>query len=268
MGLTSRLPNIILTNENNEKRNFHDLIENKTVIINMFYSRCEERCIPLGRLINTINLLLTPYIEKDNIHFISISIDPTNDTVEDINAFKNSVCPKDTGENNYPKDTGENNYPKDTGGNNCPKGWHFYTTTNKNDIEKLRYTLGMYSPEPEIDNDISNHSGHFTLFNEFTGFIKHTEAFDNPVDIARKVVQLVTNNFYTHDYSQYMKMLHYDKVPERDLFENIHSLNQTFTLPYLPQYLIDQFEKYAGEQRGFQYDPLKKDVPKKCCCKS
>ena len=232
MQLSDRLPNIELINELGEKVLFRNLIKNKLVIIAMFYSRCKKKCIPLGKLLDRINKLLDTQITKNNIQFISISIDPKNDTVSDINKYKDLVKSPDA------------------------LNWHFYTTENKDDLTLLRYKLGMYSPEPAIDKDISNHSGHFSIFNDKIGFVKHTQAFDNPIDISRKIVQLITANFYTHDYTKNMANLCYNRLSDSELFENIHSINQTFTVPYLPENIRIKFSKYADNQRGFKYDPF------------
>lgn len=232
MQLSDRLPNIELINELGINVKFRDLVKNKLVIINMFYSRCKRKCIPLGKLLDRINKLLDTQITKNDIQFISISIDPTNDTVNDINKYKDLVKSPDT------------------------LNWHFYTTKNKANLTLLRYKLGMYSPEPAIDRDISNHSGHFSIFNDNIGFVKHTQSFDNPIDISRKIVQLITTNFYKHDYVADMNSLCYHKLSDSELFENIHSINQTFTVPYLPDHIREKFSKYANDQRGFEYNPF------------
>ena len=147
--MLNHLPDIELINEKNEKHNFHDLIRGKTVVFNMFYSRCELKCIPSGILMKKVNLLLNKYLQKEDIEFISVTIDSKNDTVEDINYFKEQVH-----------------------SDQCLK-WHFYTG-NFNEIEKLRVKIGMYNPEPEIDKIKSNHSAGYIIFNEKLGFKKHT----------------------------------------------------------------------------------------------
>lgn len=232
------LPNINLINENNQQYKFHDLIKNKTIILNMFYSNCQVKCIPLGNLMKRVNLLLHNYIPKENIHFISITLDSKNDTLQDINNFKNKVFH-----------------------NKC-LNWHFYTG-NYNDIEKLRYKLGMYSPEPEIDAIISNHSGSFMIFNNETGFIKHTQSFDNPVDIARKVIQSIPRNLYNHYYD--LNDLNFDDLTDDEIFENIQTMNSMFTIPFLPENIRNKYDIQGEKQRGFQYNPLKKKSG--CCCK-
>lgn len=234
------LPNITLIDETNKATKFHQIIKDKTIIINMFYSNCEIKCVPLGKLMKRVNLLLKKYIQKNNIHFISITLDAKNDTVTDLNSFKTKVDLND-----------------------C-NNWKFYTG-DYNEIEVLRHKLGMYSPEPEIDAIKANHSGSFMIFNTKTGFTKHTQAFDNPIDIARKVIQMIPRHFYSHSYN--LNDLNYEALSEEELFENIQTMNSVFSVPFLPDHIKNKYELNAEKQRGFQYKyPINKK--KQCCCKN
>jgi cytochrome oxidase Cu insertion factor (SCO1/SenC/PrrC family) len=243
--LIDLLPNINLIDENGNSSKFYDLVKNKTVVLNMFYSNCKIKCVPLGKLLKKVNVLLKNYINAQDIVFISITLDAKNDTISDLNSFKNQVWDDE-----------------------C-SNWHFYTGNYK-DIERFRYKIGMYNPEIEIDKIKSNHTGHFLLFNEKTGFVKHTEAFDNPLDISRKILQIVPQNFYCHTYD--LSNLNFEALTDNELFENIHSINAMFTVPFLPEYIRSKYVKHAELQRGFQYKPPiqtkgDKDDKKSCCCK-
>lgn len=237
--LTKLLPNINLVDENNETHQFHDLIKNKTVILSMFYSNCQIKCIPSGKLMKRVNLLIKNYLEKEDIVFISITLNAKNDTVEDINNFKDKVWDE-----------------------KC-ENWHFYTG-NFEDIEKLRFKIGMYNPEPEIDAIKSNHPAGYLLFNEKMGFTKHTEGFDNPVDIARKIIQMIPKNFYSHTYD--LSELDFSALTDDEIFENMHTMNSMFTVSFLPKYIVEKYDVYAEEQRGFQYDPYEEKKGECCCC--
>jgi len=248
--LINFIPNVKLTNELYQESMLHDIIQNKTVILNMFYSNCQIKCIPLGNLMKRVNLLLNKHIIREDIVFISITLDSKNDTIDDLNKFKKEVF-----------------------SDQC-LNWHFYTG-DYDDIEVFRHKLSMYSPEPEIDKDISNHSGNFMIFNMETGFTKHTESFDNPLDIARKVVQMTTKNFYRHSYN--LHDLNYDALSDEEIFENIHSINSMFTIPFLPDHIRNKYDKYAELQRGFQYVPpigksiqntTQTSIKSPCCCKN
>jgi cytochrome oxidase Cu insertion factor (SCO1/SenC/PrrC family) len=241
MKLLDFLPNINLINNDGQSCKFHDMIKGRTVIFNMFYSNCKIKCIPLGKLMRRVNHLLKDYISINDIHFISITLDAENDTVDNINKFKNKVWD-----------------------DKC-LNWNFHIG-DCNDIERLRYKLGMYSPEKEIDLVKSNHSGSFLIFNEKTGFSKHTQAFDNPIDIARKIIQMIPKNLYTHTYS--LDDINYDALTDDEMFENIQTMNSMFTVPFLPDYIKQRYDIHAQKQRGFQYEPPIDDTnTKSCCCK-
>lgn len=237
--LINYLPNTLLIDDNGVKSNFHDLIKDKTVILNMFYSNCQVKCVPLGKLMSRVNLLLNKYIQVEDIKVISITLDAKNDTIQDLNNFKSKVW-----------------------NNNC-SNWNFYTG-DYDELEILRHKLGMYSPEPDIDAVKSNHTGSFMIFNEKTGFIKHTQAFDNPVDIARKVVQMLTKNFYCHSYN--LNNIDFSALTDEQIFENIQTMNSVFTVSFLPENIKNKFDKHAELQRGFQYKPPISNK-QSCCCK-
>ena len=255
--------NICLINELGQKINLSSFMQDKTVIINMFYSRCEIKCIPLGKLMRRVNLLLKNTSKKDNIHFISITLDAENDTVEDLLYFKNSVWERDES-------------PSLSAKAEMCDNWHFYTGIPE-DIEILRHKLGMYSPELEIDAVKSNHSGSFMIINS-NGFVKHCKAFENPIEISRKIIQLLPRCFAAHSYS--LRDLDYKALSDEDLFENIHTMNSMFTIPFLPHKIIEKYDTHAQNQRGFQYKPpipslylktsrLEKETKNKsgeCCC--
>ena len=232
------IPNIVVENYNGKKYRFHQLIEGKDVLLNMFYSKCETKCKPLGLLMNNVHKLVH---DNPNIIFISISLDSRNDTIQKLNQFRSSI-----------------------GANH--RHWYFLRGHPKQ-IDALRFRIGMYNSDKHIDDVLSNHSGHFIIFNEKYNRVKHADPFDNCVDIARKVVQLLPESILTNSYIELMERLQYNRVKESTLFENIMTMNSVFTVPYLPVYLKNKYDKYALEQKktGFHYDPYLKS---KCCCSS
>lgn len=228
------ISDVIFTNSNNQRRTMHELIKGKVVILSMFYSNCKVKCQPLGRLLRRVYTLIGEE-KMDNIVFLSISLDPEVDSSAELKKFQDKI------------------------GSSKARYWEFLTTGNENTLYQLRRRLGMYDPEPELDRIKANHAGHFLIFNTKTAFVKHTNAFDNPIDIARKIVQLQTGNFRTHHYSL---DFHYDKLMDSELFENIQSMSSMFTVPHLPQRIRAKYDAEALNQRGLQYNPIKR----RCCC--
>jgi protein SCO1 len=66
---------------------YHDLIANKTVVINFIYSTCKSSC-PLSIMVFK---KVQKSLAKQNIHLISISVDPIHDTSEILQALSNKV---------------------------------------------------------------------------------------------------------------------------------------------------------------------------------
>jgi protein SCO1 len=66
---------------------YHDLIANKTVVINFIYSTCKSSC-PLSIMVfKKVQKILA----KQNVHLISISVDPIHDTSEILQGLSNKV---------------------------------------------------------------------------------------------------------------------------------------------------------------------------------
>lgn len=224
---------VIFQNSNGQRRTMHELIKEKVVVLSMFYSNCKEKCQPLGRLMRRVYTLIGEE-KMDNIQFLSISLDPEVDSSIELKKFQDEI------------------------GATKAQHWEFLTTRNEKILYQLRRRLGMYDPEPELDKIKANHAGHFLIFNTKTAFVKHTNAFDNPIDIARKIIQLQTGNFRSHHYSL---DFHYDKLMDSQLFENIQSMSSMFTVPHLPKKIRDKYDTEALKQRGLQYNPIKRH----CC---
>jgi hypothetical protein len=82
------------------------------------------------------------------------------------------------------------------------------------------------------------------------------------------VLQLLPTNFNNHAYDSDMLLLDYNSLKDDELFENIHSMNTMFTVPFLPDNIKQKYEEFAQNQRGFQYKPdIIVPTENKCCCK-
>mgnify|MGYP005636833041 CR=1 FL=1 len=225
------LPNIKLVNENNIVSNFHDIVSTGTIVISMFYSRCVNKCIPLGKIMKRVHTLLGEFIEQENIHFISITLNSKQDSIDDLNYYKSEIK-----------------------ANGC-ENWHFFKGEHS-DVELLRRQLGMYIPEPDIDSVMSNHSGNSIIVNNETLSVKHVKAFENPINCARKILQQTTKNFPLHSGQECVLKLTYDSLTADELFENVHSISSRFTTPFFPDNIKQMYMEQVEKQRGFDYDPL------------
>jgi len=189
----------------------------------------------LGKILKRVHTLLGEFVELENIHFISITLDSKQDGIEDLNYYKSEIR-----------------------ANGCAN-WNFYKGEHL-DVEMLRRQLGMYIPEPDIDAVMSNHSGNSIIINNDTLSIKHVKAFENPINYARKILQQTTKNFPLHSGQEGVLKLNYDSFTTDELFENVHSISSRFTTPFFPDNILQMYVGQVEKQRGFDYKPLNTDT--------
>jgi len=123
--VSDRFPNVQLYTQDNQPVHFYDdLIKDKAVIVDFMWTSCTDNCpVKTQNLIN-IHRLLGHRVGRD-IFLLSISIDGNNDTPEALTR-----------------------YIKENGG--AKTGW-LYLTGDPDDVESLRYSLGVYDLDPNID---------------------------------------------------------------------------------------------------------------------
>jgi protein SCO1/2 len=130
----NRFLNVALTtHEGREVRFYDDLIKDKTVLLNFFYTVCTAEAIcPLGTAnLVEVQKLLGPRVGKE-IFLYSITLDPENDTPGVLKSYAKAFGVK--------------------------PGWEFLTG-EKDAIERLRRNLGYVNLDPVKDKDPSQHSG-------------------------------------------------------------------------------------------------------------
>ena len=113
---------IELVNQNGEKVRFYsDLIDGKIVVINSFFATCTGVCPVMGGTFKKIQAQFGDRIGKD-VHLISISVDPENDTPEALRKYAKATAAR--------------------------PGWTFITGDKKN-VEAALYKLGLKTPNKE-----------------------------------------------------------------------------------------------------------------------
>lgn len=130
----SRFLNVALTtHEGRQVRFYDDLVKDKTVLINFFYTNCvgENLCPMATANLVKVQRLLGKRVGRD-IFMYSITLDPEHDTP--------AVLAR---------------YAKGFG---VRPGWTFLTG-GKEDIERLRRNLGFAYADPVIDRDRTQHTG-------------------------------------------------------------------------------------------------------------
>ena len=166
--LSDRFPNILLHTQDNEPLRFYDdLIKNKTVIIDFMFASCDDDC-PV-KTVNLVNVhrLLARRVGRD-ILMLSISLEGKRDTPEALRR-----------------------YMKRYGGSN--PGW-LYLTGDYDEVESLRYSLGVYDLDPVIDADKSSHAGIITFGNDRTNRWAALPALMNSRGIARTISRITRDS--------------------------------------------------------------------------
>jgi protein SCO1 len=160
-------PNVPLVTHNDKQvRFFDDLIKGKVVVINFIFTGCSAACGMETARLRQVQDLLGDRVGKD-VHFISISIDPENDTPEALRAYMAKF--------------------------NIGAGWTFLTGKQK-DIDLLRARLGLYMPPIDkskpgvIDHDLAVIVG-----NQATGRWQKASPMENPEVLATQIGSWLSN---------------------------------------------------------------------------
>ena len=129
----------LFTQDGRRVRFYDDLIKNKIVTLNFFFSRCDEICPLVTANLVKVQKLLGERVGRD-IFMNSITLKPEEDTPEVLRKFMETFNAK-------------------------PEGWTFLTG-KPGDIELIRTGLGFTYPEPAIDKDKTQHIGNVRYGNE------------------------------------------------------------------------------------------------------
>jgi protein SCO1/2 len=133
------LPNIpLLTHEGRRVLFYDDLVKNKKVSMNFFYTRCDEICPLVMANLAKVQRLLGNHVDR-SFQMYSFSLKPDEDTVEDIRNHRRALGAK--------------------------PGWTFLTGKPQ-DLETLRAAIGFKYPDPAIDKDKTQHIGNIRYGNE------------------------------------------------------------------------------------------------------
>lgn len=131
--------NVELINQNGEPmRLYRDLLQGKVVVISTMFTECTAVCPMMSKTIERIQEHLGDHV-GDDVHLISISVDPENDTPDKLKEYASRFHAK--------------------------PGWYFLTGKKEN-VDQALYKLGGY---------VENRDDHQTLLiigNETTGLWK------------------------------------------------------------------------------------------------
>lgn len=155
------LPNVPLrTHDGTPVRFYDDLVKGKLVVINLFFTSCEDDCpITTANLVN-VQRTLGARVGRD-VFMYSITLDPDVDTPAVLSQYRRKF--------------------------NVGPGWT-YLTGKPADIDLLRRKLGYTSPEPEEDADKEFHINTVRYGNEPRQVWGAVPGLAAPAWIARSIL--------------------------------------------------------------------------------
>src|SRR5262245_30233371 len=143
--------NVELTTQFGTKVRFYDdLLKDKIVVIELFYTGCVDVCPLETARLAQVQKMLGERVGKD-IFFYSISIDPDRDTPKTLKAYAEKY--------------------------HAGPGWLFLTGAKK-DIDLISKRIGLYSDPDAADRD--GHTPSVLLGNERTGQWIRNSGLDTP----------------------------------------------------------------------------------------
>ena len=142
---SERFPNIQLVDQSGKKMRFYDdVVRNRCVCINFFYTQCDGSCPGTTSIIKKLRRDLAAQFEDDALVFISISLDPENDQPDALERYRKSYGITD---------------------NSDLSDWYF-ATGDKEELEQLRRSLGLYELDATLDADKTEHAATLTFGND------------------------------------------------------------------------------------------------------
>jgi len=155
-------PNVALVTHTGKTVHFYDdLLKGKSVVVNVIYTRCKDRCPLETAKLAQVQRLLADRVGRD-IFFYSISIDPQFDTPS---VLRDYAARYHTG-----------------------PGWLFLTG-DRQDIALLQKKLGLYSRTDAVSPD--GHLPSLMIGNEPTAQWMLNSAVDNPRFLAATITNFL-----------------------------------------------------------------------------
>lgn len=142
--MSSTLPNVSLINQQGTELKFvDDLVRDRITCTFFFYTNCEGTCPGTVQKVRQLRDRVANEFPGIEVAFVGITLDPEHDSPDVLLKYSGKVVPEDSN----------------------PHDWHFCTGT-KEDIEELRYALGMYDLNPQLDSDRTQHAAMVVIGND------------------------------------------------------------------------------------------------------
>lgn len=132
---------VLITHDGTPRHFYEDLVRNRIVLVQFFYTRCEGICPGVTESLLGVQEALGERLGRD-VFLLSISLEPEDDGPAELAAYRAAIGAR--------------------------PGWTFLTGARA-DIDAVRRRLGVYDPDPIVDADKSQHSGKVVIGNEPLG---------------------------------------------------------------------------------------------------
>ena len=154
--LRANFPDVVLLTQDNEQKRFYDdLIKNKVVVIQFMFANCNNLCPRITPNLAKVQRELNK-LAPGKITFLSITVDPRHDTPLALKEYASHF--------------------------GIQSGWYFLTGKQQ-DVDLVRRKLGVYDPEEQK----LEHMNVLTIGNEAQGKWIGMEALAKPGDITETV---------------------------------------------------------------------------------
>jgi protein SCO1 len=161
------LPNVpLITHDGKEVLFYDDLIKNKIVTLNFFYSNCNDICPTVTANLAEVQSLLGDQVGRQ-VFMYSFTLDPERD---DVNAIKHYRDAFEAG-----------------------PGWTFLTGKREH-LEQLRKAIGFRVSNPIVDQDKEQHIGNVRYGNEPRMLWAACPGMAHPSFIAESISWMVRPN--------------------------------------------------------------------------
>lgn len=123
-----------------------DLIRDRIFCLALFYTECEGTCPGTIQRMKELRTAMKDEFPPEQLQFIAITLDPANDTPEKLKTYADNL--------GVSQDDGL-------------AEWLFCTGTEE-DVEEIRFALGLYDLDPVLDADRTQHAAVITFGNDQT----------------------------------------------------------------------------------------------------
>lgn len=145
--VSDRFSNISLIDQHgNSLRFYDDLIQDRSVCIVFFYTRCTGSCPTTTVKLKQLRRQLAKDFEGQGLTFVSLTLEPFVDTPEELREYMDRYSIEEN--------------------EDLPR-W-VYATGDFEELDKVRRQLGVYDLDPVIDADKTEHAAIVTFGNDRT----------------------------------------------------------------------------------------------------